>query len=80
MRTLGRHAGEVATALFNFAVRFGQERKDLQPDFQITDQDLGRLYATLNDTIRSEVDQATFMRAARPLRYDLDHFSLRLRR
>ena len=72
VRGLYRHAGALEVSLFNFAVELIQERPSLRLDFQITDQDLRRLYDSMGDTIRSEIDRADFMRASRYIRYDLE--------
>jgi len=72
VRSLYRNAGALEVSIFNFAVSFIQDRPSLQPDFQITDRDLGRLYDSIDDTIRSEIDRVNFMRASRYIRYDLE--------
>lgn len=72
VRSLYRKAGALEASIFNFAVSFIQAHPSLQPDFQITDLDLSRLYDSIDDNIRSEIDNVNFMRASRYIRYDLE--------
>jgi len=72
VRGLYRYAGTLEISIFNFAVRLIQEHPSLQPDFEITDRDLDRLYESLGDTIRSQINRVGFMRASRYIRYDLE--------
>ncbi len=72
LRALEPQAGAFQTALFNFAVRLIQERSSLQPDFTISDQDLDRVYDSLDDAIKAEVSRDVYRKAARFIRYDLE--------
>ena len=72
VRSLYRNAGALEVSAFNFAVRFIQDRPSLEPDFEITDGDLGLLYESLDDTIRDQMDREDFMGASRYVRYDLE--------
>ena len=56
VRSLYRNAGALEVSIFNFAVHLVQDHPSLQPDFEITDRDLDRLYESLNDTIRSQIN------------------------
>ena len=72
VRGLYRNAGALEVSIFNFAVRFIQDRPSLQPDFEITDRDLDRLYESLDDSIRGPLDRTGFMKSSRYIRYDLE--------
>ena len=72
VRSLYQNAGALEVSAFNFAVRFIQDRPSLEPDFEITDGDLGLLYESLDDTIRDQMDREDFMGASRYIRYDLE--------
>ena len=72
MATLFKNAGSVRTSLFDFAVGVIRDRPGIQADFQISDQDVSRLYDIMSDTVRAEIDREMFMKASRFLRYDLE--------
>ena len=72
VRGLYRNAGALEVSIFNFAVRLIQDRPSLQPDFEITDRDLDRLYESLDDTLRNQISRVVFTRASRYIRYDLE--------
>ena len=72
MATLFKNAGSVRASLFDFAVGIVRDRPGIQPDFQISDQDISRLYDAMSDSVRTQINRETFMKASRFLRYDLE--------
>ena len=64
-------AGLLNRTIFNFAVRYLQERPGLDPDFQVTDGMLASFVRTLRDA-GAEVSDATVVAADRYIRYQLE--------
>ncbi|GMV05416.1 MAG: carboxyl-terminal processing protease [Gemmatimonadota bacterium] len=71
VRELYRQAGAFNVALFNFAVRFVQERRAPQPGFRLSDEDLAAFYRALPEW-GVEVEAGAFRRARRFVQYQLE--------
>jgi carboxyl-terminal processing protease len=71
VRTLLRQGGRYMVGLFNYAVEYLQREEEIGPDFEVTDRDLDQLYERLREQ-GATVDRATFDRAARFTRYQLE--------
>jgi carboxyl-terminal processing protease len=71
VQELFAQAGAFTRALFNFAVRYVQDRPDLRRDFPVTDELLASFVRSLRDA-GVEVSDATASGADRYLRYQLE--------
>jgi carboxyl-terminal processing protease len=72
VRTIDRVAGQFERAMFDFAVRYVQERPGLAMDFVITDQDLDRLYDNLSEEVRQNFSRDVLRAASRYVRFGLE--------
>jgi len=71
VRELYRQAGAFNVALFNFAVRFVQERRAVEPGFRLSDEDLAAFQRALPEW-DVDVDGGAFRRARRFVQYQLE--------
>ena len=71
VRELDRSGGSFPTAVFNFAVRYLQDRPNLEPDFRIGSGDLTRFRGILAESGVTLSDSA-FQRLQRFIRYQLE--------
>jgi len=71
VQALFAHAGTFNRTVFNYAVRFLQERPGLAPDFRVTDAMVGDFVRTLRDA-GAEVGDGTVAGADRYIRYQLE--------
>lgn len=71
VRELDRSGGRFPTAIFNFAVRYLQERPDLSRDFRLQDRDLEAFQNLLADS-GVTLSGPAFQRLERFIRYQLE--------
>jgi carboxyl-terminal processing protease len=71
LRELDRSAGSFVTAVFNYAVRYVQERPNLDPDFSLSREDLREVQAHLNESGVVLTPEA-FLAAERFIRFQVE--------
>jgi carboxyl-terminal processing protease len=69
---LSREWGEFTLGIFNFTVKYLNERGTANRDFEVTEDDLIRLYEELRSERGIELDRETFLRAGRVVRFELE--------
>ena len=71
VRNLIPRIGRLYLAIFNFAVEYVREHPSLEVGFEVSDADLGRLFAALPQW-DAEVSREDFYRSTRFIRYQLE--------